>query len=260
MSNTQRTEECLANFSREKVLKKLISNEHPFVIDVGANMGQSVKDFFTIWPNASVLAFEPQSECVNYLQKIKDKLGYEDLEIIESAVGEEDNVKGVTFYSHNIKSGVTGYTSGLSGFNKFNLKSRDSINLKKMGSDSKEYANYISNLNIERKVSCLRLDNFLRKKNVSCVDLIKIDTQGFEPEVLKGAGDYLNSTKVVLTELMFYDLYERKLSFSDIEKYLLPSGFELFDISHISKNPSNGRTDWVDLIYVNKSLLTKLVD
>ena len=53
---------------------------------------------------------------------------------------------------------------------------------------------------------------------------------------------------------MFYDLYERKLTFSDIEKYLLPAGFELFDISHISKNPSNGRTDWVDLIYVNQNI------
>lgn len=26
---------------------------------------------------------------------------------------------------------------------------------------------------------------------------------------------------------------------------------KLYDISHISKNPMNGRTDWVDVIYVN---------
>ena len=92
------------------------------------------------------------------------------------------------------------------------------------------------------------------QQNLKKIDLLKIDTQGFEPEVLEGAGEYLKSTKVVLTELMFYDLYERKLTFSDIEKYLLPAGFELFDISHISKNPANGRTDWVDLIYVNKNM------
>jgi len=59
---------------------------------------------------------------------------------------------------------------------------------------------------------------------------------------------------VVLTELMFFDYYEKSLSFSDIERFLLPAGFHLYDISHISKNPMNGRTDWVDVIYVNKRL------
>jgi hypothetical protein len=41
----------------------------------------------------------------------------------------------------------------------------------------------------------------------------------------------------------------------DIEKILLPAGFELYSISHISQNPMNGRTDWLDVIYVNKNLL-----
>jgi hypothetical protein len=31
---------------------------------------------------------------------------------------------------------------------------------------------------------------------------------------------------------------------------LIPLGFELFDIGHVSKNPVTGRTDWVDVIYV----------
>jgi hypothetical protein len=92
---------------------------------------------------------------------------------------------------------------------------------------------------------------------VKHVDLLKIDTQGFEPEVLEGTGELLQSVDVVLTELMFYDYYERSLSFSDIEKYLLPAGFTLYDINHIPKNPMNGRTDWVDLIYVNRKVLEK---
>ena len=32
-----------------------------------------------------------------------------------------------------------------------------------------------------------------------------------------------------------------------------PAGFHLYDINYISKNPMNGRTDWVDVIYVNKN-------
>jgi len=65
----------------------------------------------------------------------------------------------------------------------------------------------------------------------------------------------LQNVDVELTELMFYDYYERSLSFSDIEKYLLPAGFTLYDINHISKNPMNGPTDWVDLTYLNRKVL-----
>ena len=81
-----------------------------------------------------------------------------------------------------------------------------------------------------------------------------MDVQGYEPQVIKGFGSLLSNIKVVLTELNFYDFYEKSLSFYDIEKYLIPNGFRLYDISHISKNPMNGRTDWVDIIYVNKKL------
>ena len=85
--------------------------------------------------------------------------------------------------------------------------------------------------------------------------MLKIDTQGFEPEVFDGLGSKLSNVNVVLTELLFFDFYERSLSFSDIEHYLLKAGFSIYDISHISKNPMNGRTDWVDVIYVHKRML-----
>jgi hypothetical protein len=89
------------------------------------------------------------------------------------------------------------------------------------------------------------------------INLLKIDTQGHEPEVLSGLGKRLEDVDVVVTELMFYDYYNRSLSFTDIEKYLMPAGFQLYDISHIAKNPMNGRTDWVDVIYVNNRVIGK---
>ena len=93
----------------------------------------------------------------------------------------------------------------------------------------------------------------MSQNNIENVHILKIDTQGYEPEVLQGMGQKLLNVDVVITELMFYDFYERRLSFSDIEKFLIPAGFHLYDINYISKNPMNGRTDWVDVIYVNKN-------
>ena len=115
---------------------------------------------------------------------------------------------------------------------------------------------YLDGLNRVREVEIKRLDSFIDSENInpSDLDILKIDTQGFEPEVLMGAGKLLTNFDLVITELMFFDFYEKQLSFFDIEKFLIPAGFKLYDISHISKNPMNGRTDWVDIIYINKSL------
>ena len=61
----------------------------------------------------------------------------------------------------------------------------------------------------------------------------------------------MSQTKVVTCELMLYDYYEKSLSFAELELPLHKAGFKLYDISHIAKNPMNGRTDWVDVVYVN---------
>ena len=123
------------------------------------------------------------------------------------------------------------------------------MNKLKKKKDTTAVQNYNDSLNHERLVDIIRPDDYMNQNNINKVDILKIDTQGYEPEVLDGFGERLSDIDVVITELMFYDYYERSLSFTDIEKYLLPAGFQLYDISHISKNPMNGRTDWVDVIY-----------
>ena len=168
------------------------------------------------------------------------------------AAGNKSN-ESAEFYTHDINTGV-------SGFNKINMNSKDSIDLEQLGKESDEKKlDYEKTINHSREVPLMRLDDYIKNHTslIDSVNLLKIDTQGFEPEVLEGFGEKLELVDVVITELMFYDFYERSLSFSDIEKYLLKANFELYDISHIAKNPMNGRTDWVDVIYANKRILKK---
>jgi FkbM family methyltransferase len=245
--NIERTAAYLENFNREKVLKYLIRDACPAIIDVGANEGNTIREFKAWWPKASIHAFEPQQECWQILDEMAEK--FQSVVINKYALG-NNQADEVAFYSH-------GLTSGQSGFNKINMASRDSINLNQLRTDGQDkMAEYEAALNHARAVSMRRLDHYAREQSITRIDLLKIDTQGFEPEVLEGAGKFLGNTGVVITELMFYDFYERSLSFTDIEKYLLPAGFILYDINHISKNPMNGRTDWVDVIYVNNKKLT----
>jgi FkbM family methyltransferase len=242
--NQTRTAEYLAKFDREKTLRHLLPGTTPVIFDVGANVGMSLDEFKRIWPDASVHCFEPQDECYAELEQRARR--YEGVAVNCCAAGSAPS-EGADFYTHDISSGIA-------GFNRVSFASRDSIHLKKLfeSGDDAEIAAYHASMNHKRQVRVMRLDDYMRVSRTAAVDLLKIDTQGFEPEVLAGFGERLADVDVVLTELMFYDYYERRLSFSDIERYLLPAGFALYDISHIAKNPMNGRTDWVDVIYVNE--------
>ncbi|MFC2132740.1 FkbM family methyltransferase [Bacteroidota bacterium] len=247
-TNQDRTKEYLNKFNREKTIKYLLKTERPIIFDVGANNGSSAKEFKQWWPKAIIHCFEPQKECWFDLDVLENKYIDNSIVVNKYAVGNVP-IKEATFYTHDI-------TTGQSGLNKINLQSEDSIQLDKLKqkNDLNDLNKYKQSLNKERSVEIVRLYDYMNQKNIENVNVLKIDTQGFEPEVLDGLGKRLSDIDLVITELMFYDFYERSLSFSDIEKYLLPSGFNLYDISHISKNPMNGRTDWVDVIYINNRM------
>jgi FkbM family methyltransferase len=237
--------------AEKKTIKSLVNKVDPVIFDIGANNGSSLDEFKEWWPQSQVHCFEPQDECLPELNESANRLSNEGKVYINHIAAGNKSNQTAKFYTHDINSGV-------SGFNKINMKSRDSLDLNKLEKEGLEKKiEYGNTLNHVREVSTLRLDDYISSHDtpIERINLLKIDTQGFEPEVLEGLGAKLNMVDVVLTELMFYDFYERSLSFSDIEKYLLKADFQLYDISHIAKNPMNGRTDWIDVIYVNKRLL-----
>ena len=121
LTNKERTEEYLKKFDREKVLKFLVKDNSPVIFDVGANIGATLVEFKQWWPNAKVHCFEPQEECWRSLDDEVKYNKYKNVFVNKFAVGNQYDKQAV-FYSHDI-------TSGQSGFNKINVKSKDSINL-----------------------------------------------------------------------------------------------------------------------------------
>ena len=248
-SNEERTAEYHKRFNREKLLKLLIHHESPIIFDVGANEGVTINEFKEWWPHSTIHCFEPLEECWAKLDKAA--VCYPgSIFVNKIGVGVKKS-SGLNFYSHDI---VANNATGKSGFHKINIESRDSIRLSELKDTDDELSSYKGSINHTRTVPLIALADYIEEQNIEKINLLKIDTQGYEPEVLCGMRDHLKRVDVVISELMFYDFYERSLSFSDIEQYLLPAGFQLYDINHISKNPMNGRTDWVDVIYVKKSL------
>ena len=84
----------------------------------------------------------------------------------------------------------------------------------------------------KEKVSINTIDNYLISKNIEFIDIVKIDTQGYEPKVLEGALNALKSKKIqtILAEIIISDIYKSNVSFFELEKNLINNGYKLISL------------------------------
>lgn len=217
-----RNQKYFENYNREIVIKNIVKKENPICFDVGAHIGESVLYFNKLFNNPLIYSFEPSPKSF----KILKNNNYKNNICFNYAIS---NITGNTvFYENQIS-----HTNSLV---KINSLSVDSIKKQKT-------------INTKINIKAKKLDDFCSEEKINKIDLLKVDVQGAETLVFEGSQNILINTRVVIVEICFFDYYENKGSFFDIEKFLKPKGFSLFSISEISYNPMNGRTDWVEAIY-----------
>ena len=216
-------------------------------VDVGANVGQTLETFTSWWPSLHCLSLEPLPEAFKKLEAMASKIGAR-AEVMNVGVGD---VSGLLTLNAS-KSQSTN-----SSFNRFNKDAetvaahrglRDAPSHLELGSDD----NYKIDVKVETLDSLLEVDSKSGAAKVFAengLDILKIDTQGWEVPVLRGSKEVLKKTKVVLTEWQFDDVYGTPPPLHELDKILSDAGFRLWDIAHIYKDLKNLRTLWVDLIY-----------
>lgn len=74
------------------------------------------------------------------------------------------------------------------------------------------------------------LDRVLSDDGVDHVDFIKLDTQGTELPILRGASTTLATAVGLKVEVEFVELYEGQPLFADVDAFLRAAGFQLMDL------------------------------
>ena len=237
--SNERNKEYSKLYSREKLIQKLVKNKTPVLFDIGAHHGESVQYLKELFEKSSIYSFEPDPESFQILSsKAVSGVNYYNLAL-------SDANGRATLYRNKIS-----HTNSLL---KVNLKSEDSIGI--AAAKTNDDRQYMSEFNLKFHVNTITLDSFAKINSIENVDLLKIDVQGADSKVLNGGKETLKKTTIVVLEISFFDYYEQQTSFLDVELLLSPLGFKLYSISEISNNPMNGRTDWVEVVYVNNNLL-----
>lgn len=81
--------------------------------------------------------------------------------------------------------------------------------------------------------------------------ILKLDVQGYELEVLKGAIESLPRTLVVVLEMSNHDYYGGAPKYYEVDEFLRKHNYSLFDL-YTSIRDVHGIHEW-DSIYVNES-------
>lgn len=77
------------------------------------------------------------------------------------------------------------------------------------------------------------LEWIAREYKINCVDFMKIDTQGSELSILKGASALFPSMWGIEVEVEFLELYRGQPLFRDVDSFLSSQGFQLIDLRRV---------------------------
>jgi FkbM family methyltransferase len=169
------------------------------VFDVGAHVGQSAALFADTFPAARVHSFEPDPESYAHLQALA--AAYPRVTTINAAVGERDGE--ATFFVNEF-SQTNSLLKATEGAGRFLVGPH--------GLDQRK----------ETTVRVITLDRYCVEERIERIDLLKLDTQGYELQVLDGARGLLERQAVPLiyVEVGFVTLYQGQPLFPQVYQYL----------------------------------------
>ena len=177
-------------------LKKKIN----YIFDVGANEGQFVNELRYYGYKDNIISFEPYSDAHSKLlfNSKKDKK-WEVYEPI--ALGNKNSPNTINISKNSVSSSIF-------KINKEHVDNAPDSKIVKQQSI------------IEKKLEDIFFEFDLKDKML----FLKIDTQGYEFEVLKGAEKILNQFQGILVEVSLVELYEGQKSWVEIVDFIQSYG------------------------------------
>ena len=71
------------------------------------------------------------------------------------------------------------------------------------------------------------MDSYFSREKLEKADLLKIDTEGFEFEILQGFKQNINKIEYILFEHHYDDMIKKNYKFSNINQFLKQNNFKL---------------------------------
>jgi len=218
-----------ANQTSEKSLFKYLSGKKVIFFDVGSNLGLDIDNILKIYlKKKEIHAFEPHSKNYFYL---KNKYKTSEVFINQSFIDKKKTT--VKFYERTISS---------------------------LSSAIKNDDKYIK----KRSIKTETIDNYCEVNNIDRIHFLKIDTEGYDLNVLKSAKIKLKKKKIDLIKIeIIFSKNKKELSFhknvkfddkvfKDIYDFLNSYGYKFCGFSN--QKFKNGKLFLMDAFFTSKNI------
>ena len=205
-------------FYQKKIInffKKNISPNIEVLLDVGSHNGETIKFFLKNFNVENVYSFEASTFnyeiLVKNVKKMKKKYNNCNINIFNIGIGNSNDKK--IFYDLS--------DSNSSTFNKIN---KDSLYFKRKYKILSFFfkKNFFAEENLVKQIC---LFDFINQNKLKKIDILKIDTEGYELEVLKGLGDKIDDVKFIYFEHHYDNMILKNYKFSHIHDLLTKRKF-----------------------------------
>jgi FkbM family methyltransferase len=192
------------------------------VLDVGANRGQFALFSRRTFPDCQIISFEPLSRPGSIFTRLFER---------------DPKTKLVAAAIATKSGAITMHIT----------EQDDSSSPLDLDEPQKEI--FGSSVVERRDVPCGPLKQFLAAGEFGAHTLLKIDTQGFELEVLRAAEDALGDIEAIYCEASFLRLYKEQPLASDVISYLNQKGFTLRGVYNLTVDKHVGPVQ-ADLLFL----------
>lgn len=216
-------------------LTRVLPVQEPLVVvDVGANEGQTARRVLAEFPRATVHCFEPAPET---------------FKMLERNVGADARVR--------LEQVACGSSVGSVDFHVTSNHWCSSV-LAPSDLGKRFYGDWYQTRQVV-KVPMTTLDAWMAQRGVSRVDVLKIDAQGYDLEVLRGATRMLGAgVKAINCECQFAPEYEGCATFSQIDQFLVSQGYALHQLHEVHERGNEQQTTYGDGLWLRTDVLEQL--
>jgi FkbM family methyltransferase len=207
------------------ITKRLHYGPLNIAFDVGANDGQTVNWIKYYSPRTKIVAFEPVENTYNKL--LLNIAVHKSIVAENIALGEKEGKQKIRLDP--------------------DFSVLNSLNELIMSKDPNA---------VEELITIDTLDNYCLRKGIDKIDLLKIDTEGYELKVLKGAEIFISEKKVsfIYCEVGFNESNTRNTSFEKLTTYLAERDYYFYALYHIDSHDWKQGNHLANALYIQKSI------
>jgi len=192
------------------------------IIDAGANIGQTLREISRHCPRAHTFSFEP-------CRDTHDKLA--------TAFSHQKNISCLNLGLGAREEFLT--------LHRYKDSERNTLAVADSSSESPTK---------KERVQITTLDAFTKKSEIESIDFLKMDVQGWEMNILKGAAELLSRNRIhfILSEVGFQNRKNDLQDFSELNTFLTQSRFFLCGFyNHFRWGERKQYLGFTNVLYIN---------